>query len=425
MGGSPGAPAHTSPPVYSPRMNGAADDDARDSRLESLLAEAQEAVAYSANALRSVRDRFRDAHAEMLAQWEHLRDEVATVDHRGSEPARDPEPARAPEPASAPEPSSAPATAAAPRDPGAAPATSATPTAAPGAGAADAAVAAEAGADDARIRVLRRDEAISARVAGAEQSAMARIELAIRSLEGAWLFLGRDDATLVTDPAGALTSTDIQMRIVEAQEAERTRLAREVHDGPAQALSNAVFQVEVVERMLAREPVLAAAELRLLRELLRRELGDVRAFISQLRPPILADLGLEGAIRDAAEGMAALLGIPVTVEVDPDIREIGEAFQTVVLRIVQEALQNVRRHADARRASIRVAREDDRWIVEVRDDGRGFDVGAVAARGRRNFGLQFMRERAEMIGAEFEVRSRPDGGTVVRIAIPRGAEESR
>ena len=85
---APGAPTHTSPPVYSPRMTGAADDDARDSRLESLLAEAQEAVAYSANALRSVRDRFRDAHAEMLAQWEHLRDEVSTVDHRGSEPAR-------------------------------------------------------------------------------------------------------------------------------------------------------------------------------------------------------------------------------------------------------------------------------------------------------------------------------------------------
>ena len=66
----------------------------------------------------------------------------------------------------------------------------------------------------------------------------------------------------------------------------------------------------------------------------------------------------------------------------------------------------------------------DGWIVEVRDDGRGFDVGAVAARGRRNFGLQFMRERAELIGARFEVRSRPDGGTVVRIAIPRGVEET-
>jgi signal transduction histidine kinase len=404
-------------------MNGPADDDARDGRLQSLLAEAQEAVAYSANALRSVRDRFRDAHAEQLAQLEHLRDEVATVDHRGSELAH-----RTSSEGGGATVGGATVGGAtgdsATGDAGADPAGGAA-TAASGGGEHEAAFAAEAGADDARIRILRRDEAITARVAGAEQSALARIELAIRSLEGAWLFLGRDDATLVTDPAGALTKTDVQMRIVEAQEAERTRLAREVHDGPAQALSNAVFQAEVVERMLAREPVLAAAELRLLRELLRRELGDVRAFISQLRPPILADLGLEGAIRDAADSMTALLGIPISVEVDPAIREIGESAQTVVLRIVQEAMQNVRRHADARRATIRAALEDGRWIVEVRDDGRGFDVGAVAARGRRNFGLQFMRERAELIGAEFEVRSRPDGGTVVRIAIPRGAEESR
>ena len=373
-------------------MNAATENDARDGRLESLLAEAQEAVAYSANALRSVRERFHETHLEQLAYLGHLRDELATADRRDSE---------------------------APSD------TRRVAGASGDSAAGEAALAAEAGADDARVRVLRRDEAIAARVAGAEQSALARLELAIRSLESAWLFLGRDDASLITDPSDALSATDVQMRIVEAQEAERTRLAREVHDGPAQALSNAVFQVEVVERMLAREPVLAAAELRLLRDLLRRELGDVRAFISQLRPPILADLGLEGAIRDAAEEIRSILGIPVTVEVDPEIHRLGEAVETVVLRIVQEALHNVRRHAEARRASIRVAHEDGEWVVEVRDDGRGFDVGAVAARGRRNFGLQFMRERAELIGARFEVRSRPDGGTVVRIAIPRGAEESR
>ena len=380
-------------------MNVASESDPRDGRLESLLAEAREAVAYSANALRSVRDRFRDTQLGQLTQLERLRDQIAAADHRDVEPAP------------------------APSEPSAEPA--AWPPAGSTGESMTAAAAAEAGADDARIRVLRRDEAIAARVAGAEQSALARLELAIRSLEGAWLFLGRDDASLIGDPGGAFTATDVQMRIMEAQEAERTRLAREVHDGPAQALSNAVFQVEVVERMLGRDPVLAAAELRLLRELLRRELGDVRAFISQLRPPILADLGLEGAIRDAAVGMTSLIGVPVDVDVDPGIRELGDAIETVVLRIVQEALQNVRRHADARQASIRAAHEDGSWVVEVRDDGRGFDVGAVAARGRRNFGLQFMRERAELIGAEFEVRSRPDGGTVVRIVMPRGEEESR
>lgn len=370
-------------------MNPDSEDDVRDGRLESLLAEAQEAVAYSANALKSVRERFHAAHQDQLARLERLRDELGDVERRTGGPAPVPT-LRA---ASATEPG--------------------------------AALAAEAGAEDARVRALHRDEVIAARVAGAEQSALARLELAIKSLESAWLFLGRDDTSLIGDPSTALSATDIQMRLVEAQEGERTRLAREVHDGPAQALSNAVFQVEVVERMLAREPVLAAAELRLLRDLLRRELGDVRAFISQLRPPILTGLGLEGAIRDAAEGVSSLLGIPVEVKVSPEIGELGEPTETVVLRIVQEALQNVRRHADARRVTIRAMPEDGDWVVAIRDDGRGFDVGAVAARGRRNFGLQFMRERAELIGARFEVRSRPDAGTVVRIAIPRGGEESR
>ncbi|MBF8290341.1 MAG: Histidine kinase protein [Chloroflexi bacterium] len=376
-------------------MNGVPDTDARGGRLEGLLAESREAVAYSANALRSVRERFREAHAEQLGQLDRLRVELAAIDRR------------------------APGESSARGSPGAADGTGADGerTAA--------AAAAEAGADDARTRVARRDEAIAAREAGAEGSALARLDLAIRSLESAWLFLGRDDASLVSDPSTSMTVTDLQMRIVEAQEAERTRLAREVHDGPAQALSNAVFQVELVERMLGRDPALAAAELRLLRELLRRELGDVRAFISQLRPPILAELGLDGAIRDSADQVAAIMGISVTAEVDPAIQVLGEAVQTVILRIVQEALQNVRRHSVARQVTIRAAQDDGQWVIEVRDDGRGFDVGAVAARGRRNFGLQSMRERAELIGARFEVRSRPDGGTVVQIAIPRGEEESR
>src|SRR5262245_6468282 len=84
-----------------------------------------------------------------------------------------------------------------------------------------------------------------------------------------------------------------QLRIMQAQEAERNRLAQEIHDGPAQALSNAIFQVEFIERVIDSDPLLARAELRYLRELLRRELGDVRAFISQLRPPLLDELGLD------------------------------------------------------------------------------------------------------------------------------------
>jgi two-component system sensor histidine kinase DegS len=235
-------------------------------------------------------------------------------------------------------------------------------------------------------------------------------------------------AELMSD-AELSAATDMTARIIEAQEAERARLAREIHDGPAAALTNAILQVDIVEKMLGREPVLAAAELRLLRDLLRRELSDVRAFINQLRPPILADLGLEGAIRESAEAVQDTLEIPVSVEIDRRVKllmesELDDQTETVVLRIVQEALQNVRKHAEATRVTIRAELGEGEWTVDVKDDGRGFNPEAIAARGRRNFGLQFMRERAALIGARFEVRSQPDTGTVVRIAVPREAEET-
>jgi two-component system sensor histidine kinase DegS len=214
------------------------------------------------------------------------------------------------------------------------------------------------------------------------------------------------------------------MRIVEAQEAERSRLAQEVHDGPAQALTNAIFQVEYIERVLEQDGRLARTELRFLRELLRRELGDVRSFISQLRPPILDEVGLDEAISDAVATMSSLTGQPIEVDLRAPGGTLDGPSQTVVLRVVQEALQNVRKHAAATRVRVTTRIEADEWVLEVQDDGRGFDPTAVVVRGRRSFGLQFMRERAELIGARFEVRSRPDGGTVVRLAIPPGGERS-
>jgi two-component system sensor histidine kinase DegS len=220
------------------------------------------------------------------------------------------------------------------------------------------------------------------------------------------------------------SAKDVQKRIIEAQESERGRLAREVHDGPAQALSNAIFHVEIVERLMEQDPALAAAELHRLREALRRELGDVRAYISQLRPPILADLGLSGAIRDIADQVGLALGIRVEADLDPSIDTIRGGSELVILRIIQEALQNIRRHAAASSAGVHAQRDGAGWVVEIRDNGRGFDPAAAAGGARRSFGLQFMRERAESIGAGFEVRSRPDGGTMVRITIPGGAEET-
>jgi two-component system sensor histidine kinase DegS len=359
--------------------------EGRDGRFDGLHAEAKAALTYSANSLRTVRDRYREAHHEELASWQALRDDLDRLE-RGQR------------------------------------AGSSAPTASDREEV-QAAFAAEAGAEDARLRAMRTEVEDLSNELGLHRAELSKLDLAQRNLEDTWLFLERGDSSLIAAGDGTVPP-DVQMRIVEAQEGERSRLAQEVHDGPAQALTNAIFQVEYIDRVLDADPHLARTELRFLRDLLRRELGDVRSFISQLRPPLLEQLGLEGAINDTVDTMATLTGLTIEATLDAPADPLQDAEQTVALRIIQEALQNVRKHAAATRVAVSTRMNGMDWILEVRDDGRGFDVGTVAARGRRNFGLQFMRERAELIGARFEVRSRPAGGTVVVLAIPTG-EESR
>lgn len=178
------------------------------------------------------------------------------------------------------------------------------------------------------------------------------------------------------------------MRIIQAQEAERARIAQEIHDGPAQALANAIFQADFIERVGASDPAAGADEVRTLREMLRRELANVRDSINQLRPPVLDELGLAGAIEDAVERLRSLTGLTTTVDLAAPVDVLDVPARTVALRVAQEALQNVRKHAAASNEVVRteLADDDRSFILEIRDDGRGFDIAAVAARGLRNFG---------------------------------------
>jgi len=384
-------PAFVRPYTQTPMEPARPGPDALDSRFDGLQAEATAAVGYSANTLKGVRERYHRVYLEALARWQDLRDDLTVVDRE-------------------------------PRD-------QRHRSISEGVSDADATEAAEAGAGDARRRTLRGDVDHLTAELSAYQAELGKLELAERTLERTWLFLERGDASLVAEASVPATSSDLKMRIMEAQEAERSRLGQEIHDGPAQALANAIFQVEYIERVLDTDVRQAHSELGLLRELLRRELGDVRAFITQLRPATVDELGLDGAIGDSVEHLKALAGLTTKTDLTAPASRLSSGQRTVVLRVAQEALQNVRKHAGAANVTVGTKLEDDDWVLEVRDDGRGFDVGAVAARGRRNFGLQFMRERAELIGAQLDVRSRPDGGTVVRLAIPTGtgtgAKESR
>ena len=252
-----------------------------------------------------------------------------------------------------------------------------------------------------------------------------RLEVAARQLDLLVRYLQTSAATTAeptldtTDDSPAATA----LRIIQAQEQERQRLAEEIHDGPAQVLTNAIFQVEYLDRVVASEPRTssartattpqARAELALLRSMLRDGLEEVRGTIASLRPPAV-DVGLGTALREAAAEFQARNAIAVRVDVDGIDNALTPPARASVLRITQEALQNVRKHAAA--TEVRISLDGNRLVIA--DNGRGFDVMRLATGATRNFGLQFMRERAELMGSELQIESRQGEGTRILLRLP-------
>ena len=247
------------------------------------------------------------------------------------------------------------------------------------------------------------------------QGRLKRLDTTARGLELLASYLDSPDPS-PPEPrlAEADTSPAAQtLRIIAAQEGERQRLAEDVHDGPAQVLTNGIFQVEYLHRVLESEPATARAELTFLRDMLRDGLDEVRGFIATLRPPPV-DMGLAQGIHAAATDFQNRTGITVSVSVEGLDGRLTPDAKTSVLRVIQEALQNVRKHSAATEVSIGLERDH----LTIIDNGRGFDVMRLASGQTRNFGLQFMRERAELMGSSLQIESRQGEGTRILLHLP-------
>jgi two-component system, NarL family, sensor histidine kinase DegS len=215
---------------------------------------------------------------------------------------------------------------------------------------------------------------------------------------------------------------ELALAVLEAQERERARLADELHDGPAQALSNLIMQSEIIERQVRDAPQLAIEELHRLRDLLRSELEMLRGYIYQLRPSMTEWDDLNTALAEAASRLTESTAVPVEVSLEAPPDALERAARSAVLRVAQEALRNIGKHSEARRAWLRTRLEDGTrgpaWILEVADDGRGFEpADASQATRRRHFGLRFMHERSELLGGRLALESTPGAGTVVRLTV--------
>jgi signal transduction histidine kinase len=201
---------------------------------------------------------------------------------------------------------------------------------------------------------------------------------------------------------------DALRRVVAAQELERQRLARELHDETGQALTSILLGLKQLEGAEA-ESVAA------LRELVVATLQDVRRLAVELRPKVLDDFGLVPALERLTEGFAEQTGIAVDLEAGAIAERLSTEVETAIYRIVQEALTNVVKHAHARRVSVVLTRSSGRIKAMIEDDGQGFDPQAPAGGG---IGLIGMRERIELLDGTLSVESTPTGGTAIAVEVP-------
>lgn len=210
-------------------------------------------------------------------------------------------------------------------------------------------------------------------------------------------------------------NVELPEKIMELLEEERRRLARDIHDGPAQYLTNTSMRLEVLKRLVqSGRSDDTLRELDRLQAIMRGAINDVRRMIFDLRPTFL-DRGIHDAISLYADRFSQTFGITVEICGDWSNLALPHAAEVAVFRVFQEALNNIHKHAAATQVHVTLTNGDSCCVITVRDNGKGFDSAVPS---KTSYGLQGMRERVSLIQGHVEIVSAPQEGTCVTCEIP-------
>ena len=264
-----------------------------------------------------------------------------------------------------------------------------------------------------------------------------RLEIRLRGMEQTLLMAERL-ATKLGTVVGYLTSQisnvvaqmDIAsknkflgVQIIKAQEDERLRVSREIHDGPAQEMANLIYQASICERLVDTRPEEAKAGLQELRRQIRTCLADVRQIIFDMRPMSLDDLGLGPALRQLVSKLEERKILKTDFQVNGKERALEKHVEVTLFRIIQEGLNNIHRHAGVSEGRLRLLFSPNDLSILISDEGRGFDMAETeemrkSGTGNGHFGILGMEERAKLIGASLNVISNPGEGTKIHVKLP-------
>lgn len=210
---------------------------------------------------------------------------------------------------------------------------------------------------------------------------------------------------------------DYSLRIIEAQEEERKRLSREIHDGPAQMMANVLLRSDLIEKTYRQKgPEPAFKEISSLKEMVRGALTEVRRIIYDLRPMALDDLGLVPTLKKYLETIEDYnAGVRLNFQSRGNELRLPNNHESSIFRLVQEAVSNAIRHGKATYIDVDVEWMKEQLIMTVKDNGSGFDQSIVK---KQSFGLIGMKERIELVRGDFNIHSSPGNGTVLTFQIP-------
>ena len=208
-------------------------------------------------------------------------------------------------------------------------------------------------------------------------------------------------------------------KLLSVQEEERLRISRDLHDAIGQTLTGINVGLATLKQEAAADSRELAQAITRAQQLVERSMKTVHQFAWELRPTLLDDLGLVPALRSYAKSFAARTGIHVRFNADAKFDRLGADRSTALFRVAQGALSNVERHARAAQAQLRLSSLPGAVRLEVRDNGRSFDVRRMeTSKPSKHLGLLVMRERMEMVGGSFSITSSPKGGTTLRAEVP-------
>ncbi|WP_031513762.1 sensor histidine kinase [Desulfofalx alkaliphila] len=251
------------------------------------------------------------------------------------------------------------------------------------------------------------------------ERAVLRTEELISNIGVALKFLTNDLEDLSAKIGDIQQIQELGLSIIRAQEEERKRVAREIHDGPAQSMANIVMRAEFCLKLLEQNPSQVQHELCSLIDLVRNNLQDVRKIIFDLRPMVLDDLGLIPALKRYIEQYNEQYGIYVELAVFGRERRLDNWLEVALFRVIQESLTNIKKHSGAKTAVIKIEFLSKKVSLLIRDDGKGFDKERILAEKRDEaFGLVGMRERIQLLKGKLNIKSAPGQGTEISLFVP-------